>query len=118
PFIFPSSPPLYAHLPHFPKTHQSLILPLSPYPIHKYYPQPTTLNYCSLYNIPTPLLKFFNLFPPTHHPNSQYSPLISNIFHSFHHNNPFTFFPHPLQTTHFLYLYHVLQSLPLIMEHK
>ena len=40
------------------KADQSLILPLSPYAIDKYYGERMTLNYCSLYNIPTAVVKF------------------------------------------------------------
>ncbi|MGT0185809.1 GDP-mannose 4,6-dehydratase [Staphylococcus aureus] len=47
--------------PDLPKSDQSLILPLSPYAIDKYYGERTTLNYCSLYNIPTAVVKIFNI---------------------------------------------------------
>lgn len=57
-FIFASSAAVYGNLPDLPKNDQSLILPLSPYAIDKYYGERTTLNYCSLYNIPTSVVKF------------------------------------------------------------
>ncbi len=57
-FIFASSAAVYGDLPDLPKSDQSLILPLSPYAIDKYYGERTTLNYCSLYNIPTAVVKF------------------------------------------------------------
>lgn len=57
-FVFASSAAVYGDLPDLPKSDQSLILPLSPYAIDKYYGERTTLNYCSLYNIPTAVVKF------------------------------------------------------------
>lgn len=45
-FIFASSAAVYGDLPDLPKSDQSLILPLSPYAIDKYYGERTTLNYC------------------------------------------------------------------------
>lgn len=71
-FIFASSAAVYGDLPDLPKSDQSLILPLSPYAIDKYYGERTTLNYCSLYNIPTAVVKFFNVFGPRQDPKSQY----------------------------------------------
>lgn len=76
-FIFASSAAVYGDLPDLPKSDQSLILPLSPYAIDKYYGERTTLNYCSLYNIPTAVVKFFNVFGPRQDPKSQYSGVIS-----------------------------------------
>lgn len=44
-FIFASSAAVYGDLPDLPKSDQSLILPLSPYAIDKYYGERTTLNF-------------------------------------------------------------------------
>ncbi|HCY8180006.1 TPA: NAD-dependent epimerase/dehydratase family protein [Staphylococcus aureus] len=117
-FIFASSAAVYGDLSDLPKSDQSLILPLSPYAIDKYYGERTTLNYCSLYNIPTAVVKFFNVFGPRQDPKSQYSGVISKMFDSFEHNKPFTFFGDGLQTRDFVYVYDVVQSVRLIMEHK
>ncbi|HFE2342532.1 NAD-dependent epimerase/dehydratase family protein, partial [Staphylococcus aureus] len=72
----------------------------------------------SLYNIPTAVVKFFNVFGPRQDPKSQYSGVISKMFDSFEHNKPFTFFGDGLQTRDFVYVYDVVQSVRLIMEHK
>ncbi|MGZ0076072.1 NAD-dependent epimerase/dehydratase family protein [Staphylococcus aureus] len=68
-------------------------------------------------DIPT-VVKFFNVFGPRQDPKSQYSGVISKMFDSFEHNKPFTFFGDGLQTRDFVYVYDVVQSVRLIMEHK
>lgn len=64
------------------------------------------------------MLNFFNVFGPRQDPKSQYSGVISKMFDSFEHNKPFTFFGDGLQTRDFVYVYDVVQSVRLIMEHK
>lgn len=59
-----------------------------------------------------------NVFGPRQDPKSQYSGVISKMFDSFEHNKPFTFFGDGLQTRDFVYVYDVVQSVRLIMEHK
>ncbi|MBO1200001.1 NAD-dependent epimerase/dehydratase family protein [Staphylococcus simiae] len=85
-FVFASSAAVFGNLPDLPKTNQSPVMPLTPYAIDKYHGERTTLNYYNLYDIPTVVLRFFNVFGPNQDPKSQYSGVISKIFDSFENN--------------------------------
>ncbi|WP_025907127.1 GDP-mannose 4,6-dehydratase [Mammaliicoccus sciuri] len=114
-FVFASSAAVYGNLEELPKKIQSPVMPLTPYANDKYFGERTTVNYYNLYNIPTVVTRFFNVFGPRQDPKSPYSGFISKVFDSFENNKSFTFYGDGLQSRDFIYISDVVEAIKLAM---
>ncbi|MCO5468967.1 NAD-dependent epimerase/dehydratase family protein [Enterococcus faecium] len=121
--VFSSSAAVYGDEPTLPKKETSRIVPLTPYAVDKFAAERYVLNYCSLYNIPTSAVRFFNVFGPKQNPQSPYSGVISILVDRYakkikckNSKVNFTMFGDGKQSRDFIFINDVLQALMLVAE--
>ena len=69
-FCFASSATVYGAEPTLPKRETSVICPLSPYAIDKFFAERYVLNEYHLHGVPTSAVRFFNVYGPNQNPAS------------------------------------------------
>jgi UDP-glucose 4-epimerase len=116
--LFTSSAAVYGNNPELPKKETSSIQPLTPYAIDKYASGRYAIDYGILYNIPTVVTRFFNVYGPKQNPESPYSGVLSLIGDSANSNTTFHVFGNGEQTRDFVYVDDVVQALILLMIEK
>lgn len=113
--LFTSSAAVYGNNPELPKKETSSIQPLTPYAIDKYASGRYAIDYGMLYNIPTVVTRFFNVYGPKQNPESPYSGVLSLIGEAAKSKKSFTVFGDGEQTRDFVYIDDVIQALILLM---
>lgn len=112
---FASSAAVYGNNPELPKLEESVIDPLSPYAIDKYATERFVIDYGKLYDIPTVVTRFFNVYGPKQNPSSPYSGVLSLISHALKKNTQFSMFGDGEQTRDFVYVKDVINALQILM---
>lgn len=115
-FVFSSSAAVYGDDETLPKKEDSTIKPISGYAIDKYASEQFCLAYQKTYNIPTTVVRFFNVYGPNQNPNSPYSGVVSllnkvakNILNG--KKEYFTIFGDGRQTRDFIYVKDIVANL-------
>ncbi|WP_367366262.1 NAD-dependent epimerase/dehydratase family protein [Lentilactobacillus buchneri] len=113
--LFASSAAVYGNDPILPKCEDSsMINPLSPYAIDKYATERFVISYGHLYNVPTAVTRFFNVYGPKQNPSSPYSGVLSLLSQAFKYNKTFTVFGDGEQQRDFIYIADVITALCLL----
>lgn len=113
--LFASSAAVYGNDPILPKCEDSsMINPLSPYAIDKYATERFVISYGHLYNVPTAVTRFFNVYGPKQNPSSPYSGVLSLLSQAFKYNKTFTVFGDGEQQRDFIYIADVIAALCLL----
>lgn len=113
--LFASSAAVYGNDPILPKREDSsMINPLSPYAIDKYATERFVISYGHLYNVPTAVTRFFNVYGPKQNPSSPYSGVLSLLSQAFKYNKTFTVFGDGEQQRDFIYIADVINALCLL----
>lgn len=114
--LFASSAAVYGNNPILPKCENSSIInPLSPYAIDKYATERFVISYGHLYNVPTVVTRFFNVYGPKQNPSSPYSGVLSLLSQAFKYNKTFTVFGDGEQQRDFIYVADVINALCLLV---
>jgi len=88
-FVMASSSSVYGNAKQLPKMETMLQEPLSPYATSKLAGERYTLNFHSVYGLPTVALRYFNVFGPRQDPKSQYSAVIPKFILALMQCHPF-----------------------------
>ena len=117
--VFSSSAAVYGDEPTLPKKEESIIRPLTPYPIDKFPAEQYVLDYCHLYDVPGSAVRFFNVYGPNQNPNSPYSGVISILVDRYKkqlagEKTSFTLYGDGSQSRDFVYIDDVIQALLLV----
>ncbi len=120
-FVFASSAAIFGDDPILPKTEESKIKPLTPYAIDKLASEKYVLAFNKLYNIPTSVLRFFNVFGTRQNPSSPYSGVVSILTEKFRNisngmEDSFTLYGDGDQTRDFVFVDDVVKALLLVMN--
>ena len=119
--VFSSSASVYGNEPTIPKTELSQILPQTPYAVDKFASECYLINAYKLYNIPTAVARFFNVYGVNQNPNSPYSGVISILLDKYQailqeKSAKFTLFGDGNQSRDFIYIDDVVQGLLLLAQ--
>ena len=113
-FVFTSSAAVYGNLPDMPKKETTRCQPLTPYAVDKYASERFTIDYESLYGLPTVAVRFFNVFGPNQNPESPYSGVLSIITDKLKNDDTFTLYGDGSQTRDFIYVADVVKALRIV----
>jgi UDP-glucose 4-epimerase len=122
-FVFSSSAAVYGDEKTLPKQEESVIRPLTPYAIDKFAAEKFVLMYNNLYEVPTSVVRFFNVYGPKQNPSSPYSGVISIMMDCFDKLKgnlaaEFTLFGDGQQSRDFVFVEDVIQALLLVAENS
>jgi len=108
--VYVSSSSVYGNSPTLPKHEKMPTNPLSPYAVSKLAGE----NYCrafyQVYQVPTVILRYFNVFGPRQDPTSQYSAVIPKFIQALLHGEPSTIHGDGMQSRDFTYVANVVQA--------
>ncbi len=108
--VFASSSSVYGDTPNLPKRESMPLNPISPYAVTK----ATGELYCSVfgrvYELPTVVLRYFNVFGPRQDPQSQYAAVIPKFVTAMLNDRPPTVYGDGLQSRDFTYVRHVVDA--------
>lgn len=114
--LFASSAAVYGNLPELPKSEYGAVLPMTPYAIDKYATEKFVLAYSKLYEIPTAVARFFNVYGPRQNPQSPYSGVLSILTSAMVEDKTFKIFGDGDQTRDFVFVKDVVQALVLLSK--
>jgi UDP-glucose 4-epimerase len=122
-FVFASSAAIFGDEQTLPKTEESIIKPLTPYAIDKYGSEQYVMAYNRLYQLPTTVLRFFNVFGNRQNPSSPYSGVVSILTDKFkkikkHEEDSFILYGEGDQTRDFIHVKDVVKALLLVVERE
>jgi nucleoside-diphosphate-sugar epimerase len=109
-FVFASSSTIYGETDQFPSREDHLPSPFSPYALTKLCGE----QYCHIYsrhfNLPTIILRYFNVFGPGQAPNNEYSRLIPKFIDCFKHNQKPPIFGDGQQSRDYIYIDNIVEA--------
>ncbi|RAP31478.1 LPS biosynthesis protein WbpP [Candidatus Marinamargulisbacteria bacterium SCGC AG-414-C22] len=109
-FVFASSSSVYGDTPTLPKIETMENHPKSPYAVSKLVGEHYCKLFNELYNLPTVMLRYFNIFGARQNPNSQYAAVIPKFITSFLSNIPPEIHGDGFQTRDFTYIKNVIKA--------
>lgn len=119
--VFSSSASVYGDEPTIPKSEMSPIKPQTPYAVDKFASESYLINAYKLYNVPTSVARFFNVFGVNQNPKSPYSGVISILLDKYQalsngEKIEFTLYGDGEQARDFIYIEDVIQGLLMIAK--
>jgi len=114
--IYSSSAAVYGDNPILPKKEDMLPEPKSPYAVSKLSGEYYCRIYSEQFNLPTAVLRYFNVFGPRQDPNSQYAAVIPIFIKRALKNEDIIIFGDGEQTRDFIYVKEVVKANILAME--
>ncbi|MCB5231662.1 GDP-mannose 4,6-dehydratase [Levilactobacillus brevis] len=116
--LFASSAAVYGNNLTLPKKENSIVDPLSPYAIDKFATERFVIDYGNLYNIPTAVTRFFNVYGKNQNPDSPYSGVLSIVVEAAKGDGVFNVYGDGAQTRDFVYVDDVVSALVVLAQNK
>lgn len=115
-FIYAGSASAYGLSPTLPKNEEMKPEPVSPYAVSKLAGEDYCRVFSSLYQLPTVILRYFNVFGPRQDPLSDYASVIPRFIELIVHHETPTIFGDGEQTRDFVYIDNVIKANMLALE--
>ena len=116
--VYASSSSVYGDISTYPITEDMTPNPLSPYAIAKL----TSEYYCNvfskIFNLPTVVLRYFNVYGPRQDPNGEYAAVIPKFITNVLNDKPLVIYGDGLQTRDFIYIDDVVKTNILAAENN
>lgn len=93
-----------------PCSETSVCSPTSPYAYSKLLGEQLCQQYSKIFNIPTVVLRYFNVFGPRQNPSSQYAGVVAKFTESMKNNAPITIFGDGTQSRDFVPVNHIVEA--------
>jgi nucleoside-diphosphate-sugar epimerase len=108
--VFASSSSVYGDNPELPKHEGMIPNPLSPYAVSKLAGEKYCSVFSRVYDLPTVVLRYFNVFGPKQDPNSQYSAVIPRFVKAIMNDQQPVIFGDGEQSRDFTYIANVVEA--------
>lgn len=116
--IFSSSSSVYGSNTELPKDEKMWLAPMTPYAASKLSAEGYVQAYASTYNVPTTLLRFFNVFGPRQRPDHEYAAVLPKWIWRALQNQPIEVFGDGTASRDFTYVDDVLDVAIMAMEKR